>query len=86
MPLRSSAVWAASSVRDATAIAAIRAYSRTRFGPYEAIPVYRLGLVPLHIGPVAVIDVLHECLGAGAGAAAMEPLIRENWDPTGTWH
>lgn len=86
MPLRSSAVWAASSVRDATAIAAIRAYSRTRFAPYEAIHMYRVRLVPLHIGPVAVIDVLHERLSAGAETAAMKPLIRAYWEPTGIWN
>jgi len=35
---------------------------------------------------VAVIDVLHERLEAGAEAAAIEPLIREYWNPRETWH
>lgn len=80
---RSSAVWAASSIRDATAIAAIRAPdART---PYTAIHVYRVELVPAHIGPLAVIDVLQERLEKRA-RAPIEPLIREYWRPTRAWH
>ena len=85
MGLRSPAVWATSSIRDATAIAAIRAHLRSRPVPYDAIHIYRVWLVPFHIGPVAVIDVLHERLES-AGGAPIEPLIREYWNPTGTWH
>lgn len=84
--LRSSAVWAALSILDATAITARRAYSRSAPLATPDIHVYRARLVPFHIGPLAVIDVLHERLEAGAGTQAIEPLIREYWRPTDTWH
>lgn len=54
--LRSKAVWAAPSVRDATAIAAIRSYSQSAPVPHEALRVYRVDLQPFHLGPVAIID------------------------------
>jgi len=50
-PLRSKAVWAALSIQDATAIAAIWSYSRTAPIPREAIRVYRAEIQPVHIGP-----------------------------------
>ena len=82
--LRSQAVWAAPSVRDATAIAAIRAYSRTAPVPHEALRVYRVELQPFHTGPVAIIDELLARLETGA--ASLEPLVRQYWQPTVTWH
>lgn len=82
--LRSKAVWAASSIRDATAIAAIRSYSRAIPVPHEAIHVYRVELQPFHLGPVAVIDELRARLATGAGN--LELLARQYWEPTGTWH
>ena len=82
--LRSKAVWAASSIRDATAIVAIRAYSRTAPVPHEAIHVYRVDLRPFHVGPVAVIEELRARLERGAGNFG--PLAQNYWVPTGTWH
>ena len=82
--LRSKAVWAAPSIRDATAIAAIRAYSRTAPVPHEAIHVYRVDLKPFHAGPVALIEELRFRLEAGAGD--LQPLARHYWAPTGIWH
>jgi hypothetical protein len=83
---RSTAVRAASSIQDATAIAAIYSYSRTAPVPHDAIHVYRVQLVPFHVGPVALIDELQGRLAAGTGAVVCEPLIREYWEPTGTWY
>jgi len=82
---RSEAVWAASSIRDATAIAAIRSYSRSAPIPHAYIHVYQVQLVPFHAGPVAVIEELQSRLLAGR-QASLEPLIREYWEPMGTWN
>jgi hypothetical protein len=82
---RCMSVSAASSIKDATAIAAIRSYSRSAPVPHEAIRVYRAQLVPLHIGPVAVIGELQNRLAAGR-AAPVGPVIREYWEPTGIWY
>jgi hypothetical protein len=82
---RNLTVWAASSIKDATAIAAIRSYSRSAPVPHAAIRVYRVQLVPLHIGPVAVIGELQNRLAAGK-EAQVGPVIREYWEPTGTWY
>lgn len=82
--LRSKAVWAASSVRDATAIAAIRSYSQAAPVPHEALRVYRVDLQPFHIGPVAIVDEIQARLKTGA--ARLEQLIRQYWKPTATWH
>lgn len=78
-------VSAASSIKDATAIAAIRSYSRSAPVPHTAIRVYRAQLVPFHIGPVAIIGELQNRLTAGR-TAQIEPVIREYWKPTGIWH
>jgi hypothetical protein len=86
MALRSSAAWAASTIRDATAIIALRVYSPLAPVPHDALHVYRVQLTPIHIGPAAVIDVLGERLEAAASSAAIEALIGEYWRPTGIWH
>jgi hypothetical protein len=78
-------VSAALSIKDATAIAAIRSYSRSAPVSHAAIRVYRVRLVPLHIGPVAVIGELQNRLAAGR-AAQVELVIREYWEPTGIWY
>ena len=78
-------LWAASSIRDAMAITAVRAHSRSASVPHEALHVYRVRLVPVHIGPLAAIDVLQGRLETAA-AGAIEKLIREYWSPTGIWH
>jgi hypothetical protein len=82
---RNLTVSAASSITDATAIAAIRSYSRSAPVPHAAIRVYRVQLVPLHIGPVAVISELQNRLAAGR-AAQVGPVVQEYWEPTGTWY
>jgi hypothetical protein len=82
---RNLTVSAASSIKDATAIAAIRSYSRSAPVPHAAIRVYRVQLVPLHIGPVAVIGELQNRLAAGR-ALQVGPVIQEYWEPTGIWH
>ena len=82
--LRSKAVWGASSIRDATAIAAIRSYSLTAPLPHETIRVYRVDLQPFHVGPVAIIDEVQARLEAGA--VNVEQLACEYWKPTATWH
>lgn len=83
--LRSTAVWAAGSIRDATAIAAIRAYSPSTAIPYEAIRVYRVEITPFHAGPLAVIEEIRRRLAVGR-SESIEALTREYWEPTGTWH
>lgn len=82
---RSGAIWAARSVRDATAMAAIRAYSPKAAIPHEAIRVYRVELAPSHTGPLAVIQELQR-RPQGGRIEAVQALIREYWKPTGTWH
>lgn len=84
MGLRAKAVWAASSVRDATAIAVIRASSRTALVPHEALGVCRVDLQPFHIGPVAIIDELR--LRLETGTDRLEQLVRQYWTPAATWH
>lgn len=86
MARRSLSVWAASNIRDATAIIALRAYSPSAAVPYEALHVYRVQLTPTHIGQLAVIDVLDQRLEAAASGRTIEPLICEYWRPTGIWH
>jgi hypothetical protein len=66
-PPRSAAIRVASSIQDATAIAAIYTYSRIAPVPHVAIHVYRVQLVPCHIGPVALIDEMQNRLAAGRG-------------------
>lgn len=83
--LRSAAVWAAGSIRDATAIAAIRAYSPSNAMPHEAIRVYRVEVTPFHTGPLVVIEELQRRIEDPCGAV-IEALIREYWEPTGIWH
>jgi hypothetical protein len=82
---RCMSVSAAASIKDATAIAAIRSYSRSAPVPHEAIHVYRVQLVPFHIGPVAILGELRNRLAAGM-TAQTGPVIREYWEPTGTWY
>jgi hypothetical protein len=82
---RCMTVSAASSIKEATAIAAIRSYSNSAPVPHAAIHVYRVQLVPIHIGPVAIIGELQSRLATGRGAQ-VEPAIREYWEPTGIWY
>lgn len=82
---RCATVSAASSIKDATAIAAVRSYSRSATVPHAAIRVYRVQLVPLHIGPIAIIGELQNRLAAGRGTE-FEPVVREYWEPTGIWY
>ena len=82
---RSTAAWAAASIKDATAIAAIRCYSRAAPVPHEAIHVYRVQLSPFHAGPLAVITELRDRLD-GAPESPVEALIQQYWRPTGIWH
>ena len=82
--LRSKAVWAASSIRDATAIAAIRSYSRSAPVPHEALHVYRVELQPFHVGPVAIIEEMQTRLEVGE--ARLGQLVCQYWEPTATWH
>lgn len=83
--LRSRAVWAAEGIRDATAIAAIRVYSRSLPVPHEALHVYRVELAPFHVGPLAIIEELERRFVTQQSGAA-DALIREYWAPTGVWH
>lgn len=83
--LRSTAVWAAGSVVDATAIASIRAWLPRQPVPYETIRVYRVEIAPFHLGPVAIIDELQERLKQQPGGS-LDSLVREYWAPTGVWH
>lgn len=83
--LRSTAVWAAGSIRDATAIAAIHAYTPSTAIPHEAIRVYRVDLAPFHVGPLVLIEEIRRRLAEGR-SESIEALIREYWAPTGTWH
>lgn len=78
-------VSAASGIKDATALAAIRSYSRSAPVPHAAIRVYRVQLVPLHIGPVALIGELQNRLAAGR-AAQVGAVVREYWEPTRIWY
>lgn len=80
--LRSAAVWAAGSIREATAIAAIRAYSPRAATPHSAIRVYRVLLEPFHVAPVVVLEELQRRVVAHS---QVQPLIREYWEPTGSW-
>ena len=83
--LRSAAIWAARSLRDATAIVAIRAYSPSTATPHEAIRVYRVGLNPFHVGPLAAIEEIERRLESRQDKGA-EALVREYWEPTGVWY
>ena len=79
---RSGSVSAAMSPEDATAIAAIRAYSRTAPVPHCDLRLYRVQLVPWHEAPLAVLEELECRLATGTDP---KPLIREYWQPTGEW-
>ncbi len=80
---RSEAVWAATSVREATAIAAIRAYSRFTRTPHDAIHVYKVRLDPFHIAPFVILEELQRRVLA---RSEVESLIREYWQPVEPWH
>jgi hypothetical protein len=86
--LRTTAVSAATSVKDATAIAAIRSYSAATYNPflpvdpYSAIHVYRVELVPFHSAPVALLEELQDRLIMGG---THEALVQEYWEPTVGW-
>jgi hypothetical protein len=80
--LRSGAVWAALSIKEATAIASILAHMPSAPIPHSAIRVYRVQLEPFHTAPIAVMEELEKRLAAGIPA---EGLVREYWDPTGRW-
>ena len=82
---RCMTISAAASIKDATAIAAIRSYSHSAPVPHAAIHVYRAQLVPFHIGPVALIAELQNRLAMGRGAQ-VESVIREYWEPTRLWY
>jgi hypothetical protein len=75
-------VWAAATITDATAIAAIRAYTPSTPIPHSAIRVYKVRLGCFHTAPVAVIVQICARLKAGA---PVEGLVREYWAPAGRW-
>jgi len=81
-PLKTSSVSAAPSIKDATAIAAIRLYTRAKPAPQGSIRVYEVKLEPFHAAPIALHEELRIRMLAGASLA---PLIREYWLPTGVW-
>jgi hypothetical protein len=81
--LRAGSVWAAMSIKDATAIAAIRSYVRSTPKPHSLIRVYRVELVPFHAAPLAILAELQSRLATGT---PFHPLVREYWEPTGVWH
>jgi hypothetical protein len=78
-----AAVLAARSIRDATVIAAVRAYTGTTVLPHSAIHVYRVELAPFHSAPVAVYEEIRRRVALGY---SIELLLREYWRPTGLWH
>jgi hypothetical protein len=81
-PLKAGSVSAAPSIKDATAIAAIRLYARAQPAPQGSIRVYEVKLEPSHAAPIALYEELRIRMLAGASLA---PLIREYWLPTGIW-
>lgn len=83
--LRSMAVSAASSVLDATAIAAIRCYSPSKPLAHEAIHVYRVRLAHFHLGPVAILEEVEDRLQSRS-QPTLDSLISEYWTPTSGWH
>lgn len=86
--LKSTALSAATSINDATAIAAIRSYSASPYipimplDPYASIYVYRVELVPFHSAPVAILEELQERLLTGM---PHEALVQEYWEPREGW-
>jgi hypothetical protein len=83
---RSAAVSAATSVVDATAIAAIRSYSPGKTSswtdPYAGFHVYQVELEPFHVAPIAILKELLDRMTSGAPVAA---LVREYWQPKEPW-
>jgi hypothetical protein len=73
----------ASSVREATAIAAIHAYRVSRHIPQSAIRVYRVSLVRFHVAPLSILEEIERRMTEGV---AVGVLVREYWAPTGTWY
>lgn len=80
--LRSVSVSAAASIKDATAIAAIEAYSASHPVPHSLIRVYRVELTSFHSAPVAILAELQSRLASGAPT---QSLVQEYWFPTKTW-
>lgn len=86
--LKSTAISAATSINDATAIAAIRSYSALPYipimplDPYASIYIYRVELVPFHSAPVAILEELQERLSTGMPHQA---LVQEYWEPGEEW-
>jgi hypothetical protein len=81
--LRSTAVWAAAGVNEATAIAALRAYKPGAPASHSAIRVYQVQMEPLHTAPVVILEEVQRRLAEGI---AVHSLVEEYWRPTGTWH
>jgi hypothetical protein len=81
---RSCAVAAASSIKDATVIAAIR-FDRSTAAEASCsrIRVFRVHLEAFHTAPFAVLEELSGRLRTGG---SLEALVREYWEPTGLWH
>jgi hypothetical protein len=78
---RAGAIWVAASVVEATAIAVIRGQQEPVAAALAAIRMYRVRLIPFHRGPVAVLHVLREPVGA----TAIPRLVGEYWQPSGQW-
>lgn len=82
-PRRSASVAVGASLRDATVIAAIRGDESEVAGGASPVRFYRVHVVPTHTAPLAILEELRERMQAGG---ALDPLIREYWQPTGVWH
>ena len=81
--LRADVVWAAATVTDATAMAAIRAYKVSPRLPHTSIRVYQVQLAPLHVAPLAILEEVRSRLLRGD---SLQSLVQEYWAPTGHWH
>lgn len=81
--MRSAAVWAAGTIKEATAIAAIRAHKFSELQSHSTIRVYRVWLAAFHLGPFAILDELQQRMTAGRHA---RDLIQEYWSPEAGWY
>lgn len=66
-------VWAASSVKDATAMAAIRAYRVSRRVPHSVIRVCQVQIPPIHVAPLAILEEIQNCLMRGDSVQPLMP-------------
>ncbi len=81
--MRSTAIWAAPSVKEATAIAAIRAYTFSPRPSHSEIRIYNVWLAPFHLAHVAILDELEQRVTNGGDA---HRLIEEYWPPVAEWY